>query len=113
MSECSNCGANLREEDQFCAACGTPVGESVLEEVTVASENLIQKVKQLLHEGNVTRIIVKDEEDKVLFEIPATVGVIGVLIAPWLAALGAIAGVATNAKLTIIRQKERESGTTE
>ena len=58
----------------------------------------------MLHEGNVTRIIIKNEDDKVLLEIPATVGVIGVLIAPWLAALGAIAGLATNAKLVIIRE---------
>ena len=47
----------------------------------------------MLHEGNVTRIIVKDEKGKPLLEIPATVGVIGVVLAPWLAALGVIAAL--------------------
>lgn len=49
----------------------------VREEFTVSADNLIERVKQLLHEGNVTRIIVKDDAGKVLLEIPATVGVIG------------------------------------
>jgi len=61
----------------------------IREEFTVSSDDLTEKVKQLLHERNVTRIIVKDEEGKSLLEIPATVGVIGVFLAPWLAALGA------------------------
>jgi uncharacterized membrane protein YvbJ len=105
MPYCAKCGAVLSEDAQFCSACGTPTVKTVTEEVSVASENLIQKVKELLHEGNVTRIIVKDEDDKVLFEIPATIGVIGVVFAPWLAALGTIAGLATNCKLTIVRRE--------
>ena len=44
-------------------------------DISVASENLIKKVKEILHEGNVTRIIIKDEKNMVLLEIPATVGV--------------------------------------
>jgi hypothetical protein len=47
-------------------------------------------VKELLHEGNITRIIVKDEKGTVLLEIPATIGVIGVVLAPWLAASSGI-----------------------
>jgi len=105
MTYCAKCGAALNEKALFCSACGTSVTKTTSEETSVATENLIQKVKELLHEGNVTRIIIKDENDKVLLEIPATIGVIGVLIAPWLAALGAIAGLATNAKLTIIREE--------
>ena len=103
MTHCAKCGAALNEEARFCSACGTSVTKTSTEEISVASENLIRRVKEILREGNVTRIIIKNEDDKVLFEIPATIGVIGVLIAPWLAALGAIAGIATNAKLTIIR----------
>ena len=105
MTYCAKCGAVLNEEALFCSACGTSVKKTTSEEVSVASENLIKRVKEILHEGNVTRIIIKDEKDKVLLEIPATIGVIGVIIAPWLAALGAIAGIATNAKLTIIREE--------
>lgn len=75
------------------------------EEFTVSSDDLIEKVKQLLHEGNVTRIIIKDEKGKTLLEIPATIGVIGVLLAPWLAALGAIAALATNCRIVVERRK--------
>ena len=105
MTYCAKCGALLNEEARFCSACGKSVTKTTSEEISIATENLIQKIKELLHEGNVTRIIIKNENDKVLLEIPATVGVIGVIIAPWLAALGAIAGLATNAKLIIIREE--------
>jgi len=105
MVYCAKCGAELNEEARFCSACGTSVKKTTSEEVSVASENLIKRVKEIIHEGNVTRIIIKDENDKLLLEIPATVGVIGVLFAPWLAALGTIAGIATNAKLIIIREE--------
>lgn len=75
------------------------------EEFSVSSDNLIEKVKDLLHEGNITRIIVKDEKGKVLLEIPATVGLVGVIIAPWLAALGVIAALATNCTLVVERKE--------
>ena len=75
------------------------------EEFTVSSDNLIEKVKQLLHEGNVTRIIVKDQKGRVMLEIPATIGVIGVLLVPWLAALGAIAALATNCRIVVERRE--------
>ena len=65
---------------------------------------MIEKVKELLHEGNVTRIIVKNEAGKTLLEIPATVGVIGVLLAPWLAALGTIAALAAKCKIVVERR---------
>jgi hypothetical protein len=95
----------LKEEDKFCSACGAPAARMVSEEFSVSSNNLIEKVKELLHEGNVTRIIVKDEQGKVLLEIPATVGVIGTLLAPWLAALGAIAALATNCRIIVERRE--------
>lgn len=75
------------------------------EEFTVSSDDLIEKVKQLLHEGNVTRIIIKDEKGKAMLEIPATIGVIGVLLVPWLAALGAIAALATNCRIVVERRE--------
>jgi len=95
----------LKEDDKFCSACGAPVVKTVKEEFSVAADNLIEKVKELLHEGNVTRIIVKDEMGKVLLEIPATVGVIGVVLAPWLAALGVIAALATNCTIVVERRE--------
>jgi len=95
----------LKEDDKFCSACGAPVARTVREEFSISSDNLIERVKELLHEGNVTRIIVKDEKGKVLLEIPATVGVIGVVLVPWLAALGAIAALATNCRIVVERRE--------
>lgn len=105
MPYCWKCGAKLKEGAGFCHACGTPVAKVVKEEISVSADNLIEKVKELLHEGNVTRIIVKDEKGKVLLEIPATVGVIGVVLAPWLAALGVIAALATNCRIVVERRE--------
>jgi hypothetical protein len=102
---CAKCGAKLKEDDKFCYACGASVAKVVEEEFTVSSDNLIERVKELLHEGNVTRIIVKDEAGKVLLEIPATVGVIGVVFVPWLAALGVIAALATNCRIVVERRE--------
>ena len=59
----------------------------------------------MLHEGNITRIIVKDEKDNVLLEIPATVGVVGVVLVPWLAALGAITALAANCKIVVEKRE--------
>lgn len=105
MSYCAKCGSELGENAKFCSACGTPVGKTFTEEISVASENLIQRVKELLHEGNVNRVIVKDEKGQVLLEIPATVGVIGVMFAPWLAALGTIAALATHCTISVERRE--------
>jgi CBS domain-containing protein len=99
------CGAKLNEDDKFCYACGTLVVKVVREEFAVSADSLIERVKELLHEGNVTRIIVKDEKGKVLLEIPATVGVIGVVLAPWLAALGVIAALVTNCTMVVERRE--------
>jgi len=105
LAYCSKCGAKLKEDDKFCSACGASVTKVVKEEFSVSSDNLIEKVRALLHEGNVTRIVIKDDAGKVLLEIPATVGVIGVVLAPWLAALGAIAALATNCKIVVERRE--------
>ncbi|MEM3640412.1 MAG: DUF4342 domain-containing protein [Candidatus Bathyarchaeia archaeon] len=105
MTYCSKCGAKLEEDDKFCYACGASAAKIVKEEFAVSANNLIEKVKELLHEGNLTRIIVKDEKGKTMLEIPASVGVIGVVLAPWLAALGVIAALATNCKIVVERRE--------
>jgi uncharacterized membrane protein YvbJ len=102
---CTKCGTQLKENDKFCNICGTPATKTIKEEFSVSTDNLIEKVKELLHEGNVTRVIIKDEKGKVLLEIPATIGVVGVLIAPWLAALGVIAALATNCNIVVERRE--------
>ncbi len=74
------------------------------EEFTVSGEQLIAKVKAIIHEGNIRRIIIKNEEGKTIVEFPMTLGVVGVVLAPGLAALGAIAALVT--KCTIVVEKE-------
>ena len=105
LSYCAKCGANLDEAAKFCSSCGAKVTKVTTEEYSVDSDNLIERVKALLHEGNVTRIIVKNEKGQVLLEIPATVGVIGVVLVPWLAALGAIAAIATKCNIVVERKE--------
>ncbi len=78
-------------------------------EFHVKSEELIAKIKELIHEGNVRRIIIKDEQGKVFFEIPVTFGLIGALLAPTLAAVGGIAAMVANFKIEVIRTEEPEA----
>lgn len=69
------------------------------EEFTVSGDAVVAKVKELIHEGNIRRLTIKNDEGKTLIEIPLTIGVIGSLLLPVWAALGAIAALA--ARLTI------------
>ena len=105
MVYCTKCRALLKEGDKVCPVCGAPTAKVTREEYTVSSSNLVDRVKELLHEGNVTRIIVKDEKGSTMLEIPATVGVIGTVIAPWLAALGVIAALATRCQIVVERRE--------
>ncbi|MGZ6330786.1 MAG: DUF4342 domain-containing protein [Parachlamydiaceae bacterium] len=105
MVKCENCGADLLGGAKFCSNCGIPVG--VKEEFTVSSEDLVAKIKELVHEGDISRIIVKDESGKTLLEIPVWAGIVGTILAPWLAALGAIAALATRCTITVIKQQAR------
>jgi len=101
---CSRCDAKLPENANYCPNCGKYTGKTVTEEFEAKSDELVKKVKEILREGNVTKLIVENEEGKTLLEIPATAGVVGVLIAPWLAALGVIAALATNCKIKVERR---------
>ena len=74
------------------------------EEFRVDGEAVVSKIKELLGEGNIRRVILKNEEGRTLIDIPLTVGVVGALVAPQLAAIGAIAALLT--KCTIVVEKE-------
>jgi len=76
--------------------------KTVREEFKVNGEQVLNKVKELIHEGNIRRVIVKQDERTIL-EIPLTLGVAGILLAPTLAALGAAAALLT--ECTIIVEK--------
>ena len=103
--DCDKCGAELPEGARFCPKCGARVGKVAKEEFSVSSDNLVGKVKELIREGNVTRILIRDAGGQTLLEIPATVGVIGILFAPWLVALGAIAALATECTIAVERRE--------
>ncbi len=71
------------------------------EEFRVNGEELLAKIKSLVHEGNIRRIIIKNKEGATLIEIPLTFGVVGALLAPSLAAVGAIAALLTEATVVV------------
>ena len=74
----------------------------------VKGEDLLKKVKEVLHAGNVRKIIIKNDEGKTYLEIPITVGVVGVLLAPAWAAIGALAAVASNFTIEIVNIEKKE-----
>ena len=80
------------------------MSETHTEEFHVNGEELLAKIKQLIHEGNIRRVIIKDKDGKVLIEFPLTFGVVGFVLAPTLAAVGAIAALVTEA--TVVVEKE-------
>ena len=71
------------------------------EEFRVNGEELLGKIKEIIHEGNIRRIIIKGKDGGVVMEIPMTLGVVGALIAPQLAAIGAIAALVTEATVVV------------
>ena len=81
---------------------GTLEQKPVYEELQVMGEQLLTRVRELLHEGNVRRIIIK-QEDHTILEVPLTVGLVGVLALPQLAAIGAIAALLNQCSIEVVR----------
>ena len=80
--------------------------ETRKEEFNLNGSDIIAKIKELIHEGNIRRIIIKNEEGRTLIEIPLTLGVVGAALAPVLAAVGAIGALV--AKMSIVVEKIEE-----
>jgi len=76
--------------------------KTVREEFRISGEQLVKKVKDLIHEGNIRRVTVR-QDNRTILEIPLTVGVAGIMFAPTLAALGAVAALVS--ECTIIVEK--------
>ncbi|HQI70191.1 MAG TPA: DUF4342 domain-containing protein [Bacteroidales bacterium] len=75
-------------------------------EFTVKGEQLLEKIKQLLHEGNIRRIIIKDVKGNIFMEIPLTIGVVGTALLPVLAAVGALAALVSDFTIQIIKRDD-------
>lgn len=80
--------------------------DNIVEEIKVLSRDLAEQVKKLIHEGNVRRIIIKDDKGNTFVEIPVSVAAVGAVLAPIVAAVGALAAMA--AKFTIVVEKTPE-----
>ena len=75
------------------------------EEFEVSGDKLKDKIKELIKEGNVRRVIIKNQQDETIMEIPVTVAVVGTLLAPMLAAIGALATFLTSCKVVVERRE--------
>jgi hypothetical protein len=78
--------------------------QTFMEEIQITGDKLIETIKGLLHEGNVRHIVIQNPEGETILEVPVSVGVVGLLIAPVLAAVGAIAVFAANFKILVTRE---------
>lgn len=83
--------------------------KTIKEEFKVSGEQLLAKVKELVQEGNIRRLIIKDKTGKTLVELPLTIGVVGAVFAPMLAAVGAIAALVTECTILVERQDPKKS----
>jgi len=76
---------------------------------TVNGEHLLQKIKELIEEGNVRRITIHDKSGKELMSFPMTIGVVGAVLAPVLAAVGALAALIGECTITVEREDAKET----
>jgi hypothetical protein len=81
--------------------------DNIVEEVHVLGRDLVDKVRALIHEGNVQRIVVKDEHGNTFVEIPVTVAAVGAVVAPLLAAIGAISALVAKFTIVVIRTEPK------
>lgn len=79
------------------------------EEFQFSGDTLLAKIKELIHAGNVRRVIIRNEEGRTLVDIPLTLGVVGTLLAPQLAAIGAIAALVLHGSIVVEKQADDAS----
>lgn len=109
MVKCAECGSELPQDAKFCPNCGTQAGlkKDVYE---VSAGGLVGKVKEIIQDATVKRIVIKDENGKILLSIPVTWGTAGavamITLAPWLAALGVIAAIVARCKVEVEKSPE-------
>ena len=89
----------------------TETATTSTETLNVTGGHLGEKVKELLHEGNVRRIIIKDSTGRAVMEIPVTLGVLGLVMAPSMAAVGALAALAADYSIEVERETPQSAET--
>ena len=77
-----------------------------LEEIKVAGKDLVEKVKGLIHEGNIHRLVIKNDQGHTIIEVPITIAAVGAIAAPVLAAVGAIAAMVTHCTIVVERREQ-------
>ena len=75
------------------------------QEFTISGDEVVAKVKELIHEGNIRRLIIKNEDGRTMLEIPLTLGLVGAALLPVLAAIGAAAAIATRCTIVVERDE--------
>lgn len=85
---------------------GAGADDEAKEEYKVCGEDLLSRVKQLVREGNIRRITIRSEEGNTLIEIPLAIGVVGAMLLPVWAAVGAIAALVTNCTIAVERRED-------
>jgi hypothetical protein len=93
-----------------CECAKTTDEPSQTEEQRISGERLVSRVKELIHQGNIRRIIVKNDEGHTILEIPLTVGVVGAVLLPVWVALGSIAALASHYTLVVEKRAEGAAG---
>jgi hypothetical protein len=83
------------------------------EEFQFSGETLLGKIREIIHAGNVRRVIIKNEDGRVLIDMPLTLGVVGTLLAPQLAAIGAIAALVLKGTIVIEKDTTPDKDTTQ
>lgn len=78
------------------------------EQYEVRGTNLVRKIKEILREGNVRRLSIRNEDGRELIEVPLSIGVVGTLLLPAWAAIGAIAALVTNCTIVVERHADDE-----
>lgn len=115
-------GVSYRRAKELLDQCGGDVVEALIrleeesrrntwqERIQVQGAELVDRVRQLINEGNVRRIVIRNQDGQTLVELPVTVGALGALLAPMLAVVGVIAALVTRA--TIVVERRNDGGTT-
>ena len=82
----------------------------IYEEFKVQGKDLVEKIKDLIHQGNIRRIIVKNQAGHTFLEIPLTLAALGAIAAPVLAAIGAIAALVSDFTIVVEKREETRPG---